>query len=90
MSQPCDPNCNVEQPGELDEELGEFWVGNPWEIFETKNLSCYERNRLYLNAGDRRFVDVSYASATDSDAPSTIRTCTARDSRRARDRFRVR
>ena len=67
MSQPCDPNCNVPLPGEIDRELGEFWEGNPWSIFRKHNLSSFERNRLFLNAGQRRFIDVSFASATDDD-----------------------
>ncbi len=67
VSQPTDPNCDVPQPGAVDAELGEFWVGNPWEIFETKNLSAFERNRLFMNVGGRAFLDVSYVSGADSD-----------------------
>lgn len=67
MSQPCDVNCNVEQPGEIDEELNEFWVGSPWEIFQEHNLSAFERNRMFLNAGGRSFLDISYVSHTDND-----------------------
>ena len=54
-------------PGEIDGELGEFWVGNPWSIFTQYNLSAFERNRFFLNAGDGRFVDASHVSATDHD-----------------------
>jgi hypothetical protein len=57
----------VPAPGEIDAELGEFWVDNPWAIFQQHNLSCYERNRLYLNAGDGVFVDTSHVSGADND-----------------------
>ena len=68
MSQPCDRNCKVEQPGSLDAKLGEFWVGNPWEIVaQGHNLSAFERNRVYLNVGGRDFVDVSHLSGADND-----------------------
>lgn len=68
VSQPCDRNCEVEQPGSLDPKLGEFWVGNPWGIVrEGHNLSAFERNRVYLNVGGREFVDVSHLSGADSD-----------------------
>ena len=68
MSQPCNRNCEIEQPGSLDATLGEFWVGNPWKIVtEGHNLSAFERNRMYLNAGGREFLDVSHISGTDSD-----------------------
>ena len=68
MSQPCDRNCEIKQPGALDAKLGEFWVGNPWAIVtEGHNLSAFERNRMYLNVGGREFLDVSHVSGTDSD-----------------------
>lgn len=67
MSQPCDSDCNVEQPGAIDEELNEFWVGSPWTIFQEHNLSAFERNRMFLNAGGRQFVDISFVSQTDND-----------------------
>jgi len=68
VSQPCNRNCNIEQPGALDEKLSEFWVGNPWEIVQHgHNLSAFERNRIYLNVGGREFLDVSHLSGADSD-----------------------
>ena len=68
MSQPNDRNCNIPLPGTLDEKLGEFWVGNPWGIIsQGHNLSAFERNRVYLNAGGTEFVDVSHLSGADSD-----------------------
>ncbi len=68
MSQPCNRNCEIEQPGTLDAKLNEFWVGNPWKIGqEGHNVSAFERNRMYLNVGGREFLDVSHLSGTDSD-----------------------
>jgi hypothetical protein len=58
----------VEQPGPLDAKLNEFWVGNPWAIVnEGHNLSAFERNRVYLNAGGSDFLDVSHLSGADND-----------------------
>jgi enediyne biosynthesis protein E4 len=54
----------------VDDELNEFWVGDPWAIFEKHNLSCYERDRLYLNGGGRRFLDFSFVSGADHDGDS--------------------
>jgi len=68
VSQPCDRNCKVEQPGSLDAKLGEFWVGNPWGIVtEGHNLSAFERNRAFLNVNGQDFVDVSHLTGADSD-----------------------
>lgn len=67
MSQPFDRNCNVPQPGKVDESLGEFWESDAWSIAAKNNLSCYERNRLYLSAQGNSFLDISYISGTDSD-----------------------
>jgi hypothetical protein len=68
VSQPSNRNCDVKQPGSLDEKLGEFWVGNPWEIVTGgHNLSSFERNRVYVNAGGGEFLDVSHLSGADSD-----------------------
>ena len=73
MSQPCNRNCDIKQPGALDAKLGEFWVGNPWEIItEGHNLSAFERNRMYLNVGGREFLDVSHISGTDSDGDGLL------------------
>lgn len=68
MSQPCDRSCELETPGKVDPTLGEFWVGNPWQIVRGgHNLSAFERNRVYLNVGGREFLDVSHLSGADSD-----------------------
>ena len=70
MSQPCDKQADVPLPGELDSELNEFWVGNPFEIFRENNLSSFERNRSYLNVDGQGFLDVSFISKTDTDSDS--------------------
>lgn len=70
MSQPGDKNCEVPLPGELDEDLGEFWNGNPWKIFQENNLSSFERNRTYLNVEGKGFLEVSYLSGADNDSDS--------------------
>ena len=67
MSQPYSRNCVIRQPGQLDPELGEFWSGSPWEIFQKHNLSCFERNRVYLNVAGEDFVDISHLTDADSD-----------------------
>ncbi len=55
--------------GELDEELGEFWMENPWEPSD-HNLSAFERNRVLLNDRAGGFVDISHLSHTDLDSDS--------------------
>lgn len=67
MSQPFNRGCHVPAPGEIDESLGEFWVGDAWQIATENNLSCFERNRLYLNVQGKSFLDVSFISGADSD-----------------------
>lgn len=67
MSQPRNLHCNLQQPGTVDQELGEFWEGDPFKIFEKHNLSAFERNRMYLNVGGRNFVDISFVSGADND-----------------------
>ncbi len=67
MSQPFDRACEVPAPGEPDPTLGELWAGNPFMISQLHNLSCYERNRTYMNVGGKNFVDASTITATDSD-----------------------
>ena len=68
MSQPCDRACTIPAPGKVDKALGEFWVDNPWEIVKHgHNLSCFERNRTWMNLRGGGFVDLSYLTGTDSD-----------------------
>lgn len=54
--------------------MNEFWVGNPFEIFMSENLSSFERNRLFLNNGEGNFLDVSFPAGvdTDSDGRSSV------------------
>lgn len=68
MSQPHDRSRLVPAPGRADAGLGEFWVPNPW-LFTVygRNLSSYERNRVFLNRGSLRFLDISHLSGADSD-----------------------
>ena len=71
MTQPLDRTCRIPHVGELAVDHGEFWVENPFEMTQKgENLSAYERNRLYLNAGDFKFVNASFASACDIDSDS--------------------
>ena len=54
-------------PADLDDNLNEFWIGNPWDVAKKHNLSGYERNRTYLNVGGKNFLDISYVTGTDTD-----------------------
>jgi len=54
----------------VDAELNEFWEGDPWAIFDKHNLSCFERNRMYLNSAGQGFLDVSFVSGADNDGDS--------------------
>jgi hypothetical protein len=68
VSQPCNRNCSVPLPGQLDASLGEFWVDNPWEIVAAgHNLSAFERNRAYLNVRGQDFLEISHLTGADSD-----------------------
>lgn len=63
--------CSHPQLGEIDEEGGELWVDNPFQLLgQGSNLSAFERNRLYLNVDGERFIDGSFASAVDLDSDS--------------------
>jgi hypothetical protein len=58
----------VPLPGKLDSSLKEFWVDNPWQITNQGfNLSCYERNRAFLNLKGQDFLDISHLTGADSD-----------------------
>ena len=70
MSQPGKKQCDVEQPAELDSELNEFWVGNPFQIFQHHNLSSFERNRAYINVEGKGFLEVSHMTGADVDGDS--------------------
>ncbi|MFQ5733486.1 MAG: CRTAC1 family protein [Planctomycetaceae bacterium] len=74
MTQPLDRNCVLPAVGEVDEKAGEFWIGNAFMIpLLGKNLSAFERNKLFLNMGGE-FLDASFASQADieSDSRSVI------------------
>lgn len=78
MAQPLDRTARIAHTGEIDVDNGEFWVENPFEMpAKGENLSAFERNRLYLNAGNNQFVNASFASACDIDSDS--RTAVAFD-----------
>jgi hypothetical protein len=58
----------VAAPGQPDTALGEFWVDNPWDITAAgKNLSAFERTRVFLNMRGKDFLDVSYIAGADTD-----------------------
>ncbi len=68
MSQPGNRGARVPQPGKLDKSLGEFWVDSPWDIIrQGHNLSCFERDRAYLNVRGQNFVEISHLTGTDND-----------------------
>jgi hypothetical protein len=68
VARPFDRTAPVSPAGVLDSDSGQFWVNHPWEIVtENHNLSAFERNRVYLNLGGGRFVDISFLSGADSD-----------------------
>jgi enediyne biosynthesis protein E4 len=69
VSQPFDRKARIPRPGELDKSLKEWWVENPWDIpAEGKNLSCYERKRIYMNTNGGNFLEVSHLTGgADSD-----------------------
>ncbi len=71
MSQPHDRLSQLDAIGEIDEEAGEFWTKNPFQMpNERENLSSYERNRTFLNLDGKSFIDVSFASGADIDSDS--------------------
>jgi hypothetical protein len=68
VSQPCNRQCTIPAPGKIDPELKEFWVESPWEIAShNQNLSCYERDRAFLNVGGRAFLEISHLTAADDE-----------------------
>ena len=68
VAQPMKRDSIVSAPGDVDASVGEFWIGNPWMFHDAKkNLSAYERNRVFLNHVGSRFFDVSHLTGADSD-----------------------
>ena len=71
MTQPLDRSCMLPQLGEMDDEHGEFWVENPFLLPQLgKNISAYEKNRMFLNMSGGAFLDASFASQADIDSDS--------------------
>ncbi|MDP6442929.1 MAG: CRTAC1 family protein [Pirellulaceae bacterium] len=72
MTQPLNRNCRISAKGEIDEQAGEFWVSNPFDLpAQRHNLSAYERNKIYINhSSGTHFVDLSSESGVDIDADS--------------------
>ena len=71
MTQPMDRSCMLPQLGEMDDEHGEFWVENPFLLPQLgKNISAYEKNRMFLNMPGGAFLDASFASQADIDSDS--------------------
>ena len=62
MTRPCERFAEVDPAGEVPVDRGVFWVRTPWRFPPNRNLSAFEPNRLYLNAGDYRLLDVTLIS----------------------------
>lgn len=78
VAQPFDRNAIIPSLRELNEKKGEFWVDNPWQFSSSgENLSCYERNGVFLNEGGTAFHDFSFLTGADSDGDG--RTATSAD-----------
>ncbi|MBT5018504.1 CRTAC1 family protein [Planctomicrobium sp.] len=74
MSQPFNQQATCPAAGDLNTELGEFWLENPWQPSE-HNLSAYERNRVLLNSASGTYIDVSHLSGgadLDSDSRAVV------------------
>jgi hypothetical protein len=68
VSQPCARRGKVPAPGEIDNDLNEFWVENPWHIIaQGHNLSAFERKRAFLNVGGQAFLEISHLTGADYD-----------------------
>lgn len=66
-----DRGCVHPALGEIDEQAGEFWIGNPFLMPSAgANLSAFERNRVYINIAGQSFLDASFTSAVDIDSDS--------------------
>ncbi|MEC9096209.1 MAG: CRTAC1 family protein [Planctomycetota bacterium] len=78
MSQPFSCTASVPELRDVDEDNGEFWVGNPFMFSNVKeNLSAYDRNGCFLNDQNGSFLDMSYLSGSDNRGDS--RTVVATD-----------
>jgi hypothetical protein len=70
VSQPFDRSHTAAAPGALDDELGEFWVEDPFQINWESNLSSFERNRVFINRAGSAFLEISHLTGADADADS--------------------
>jgi len=71
VTRPLDRNAELPELGQVDEQGGEFWVTNPFQIAASgNNLSAFERNRAFLNAAGTAFVEASFATGADIDSDS--------------------
>jgi hypothetical protein len=61
--------CAIAAPGDVDKTRDEFWSNNPWNIAaEGHNLSCYERDRTFLNVlKGEAFLEISHLTGADND-----------------------
>lgn len=67
VSQPFNCSTTVPELREVDQDNGEFWVGNPFQFSYTKeNLSAFEHNGVFFNTGNRDFLDMSFISGGDN------------------------
>jgi len=68
VAQPLDRSTELAAPGPVDSAVGEFWIGNPWQFHGAKkNLSAFERNRVFVNHGGEQFFDASFLTRADCD-----------------------
>lgn len=66
-AQPFNLEKRLDAPREVDEDLNEFWLENPFDFEREQefNLSMYERNRFFINQGAGKLVDASHISGVD-------------------------
>lgn len=62
VARPTSRYEDVKPAGEILTDLGDFWVANPWRYPPDQNLSAFEPNRVFLNLGGMRFLDVTWLS----------------------------
>jgi enediyne biosynthesis protein E4 len=69
VSQPFDRKAEVKiASSKVDKKLNEFWITNPFDIVKDgKNLSAFERKRVFMNVRGGNFLDLSYLSGADND-----------------------
>ena len=68
MSQPTsDRYTDVGPPEALDRSRDQFWI-NGWKAGKSgRNLSAFEPNQVFLNAGRARFLDIGFLTGAGSD-----------------------